>query len=80
MTPTYDLILQLLKDRGTLSAYDLARSMLCQPGDVLRLIADAPNGWWTTQAIAGPSGWLYRLRPQIANTYRASSSFIKGEL
>ena len=48
-----------LSSRGTCSADDLARELGCGVGDVLTILHLC---WWESEAIAGPKGWLYRLR------------------
>ena len=62
MSPTPSALLSALANRGTRSADDLARELGCGVGPVLALLHSC---WWETEPIAGPSGWLYRLR-QVA--------------
>lgn len=67
MTLSIELLRRLLKDRGTLSAYDGAKALMCQPEQFCALAA---TDWWNTEQIAGPSGFLYRLRPTVSTTRR----------
>lgn len=61
--PTPSDILRILSDRGTCSAEDLSMALGCPVGDVLQMVHSL---WWEAEQIAGPSGWLYRLRPCVS--------------
>jgi len=62
MTLTLDLLHRLLSERGTLSAYDAARMLMCRPEEICAMASD---DWWTVEKIAGPEGFLYRKRPVV---------------
>jgi hypothetical protein len=63
MTCDATTILRLLSEQGRLSAYHLARIIGCDPARVLAVMRDL---WWEITAEAGPEGWLYGLRPTLA--------------
>jgi hypothetical protein len=63
MTCDASTILRLLSDQGRLSAYALARMIGCDPARVLEVIH---TEWWTILPEAGPEGFLYGLRPTLA--------------
>lgn len=60
-------LLSTLQSRGTLSINDLAAAMNCTITEALEAIH---LHWWEAEQIAGPSGWLYRIRPVISTTKR----------
>ena len=60
-------ILSTLQSRGTLSITDLAAAMNCTITEALEAVH---LHWWEAEALAGPSGWLYRIRPVISTTKR----------
>lgn len=65
MTALPARILSALKDRGTCSAYELGAITERTAGSVLAVI-NKPWGHggldWIVEKIAGPTGFLYRLR------------------
>ena len=63
MTLSLDLLHRLLSERGTVSAYDGARALMCRPEEFAALAAE---DWWGVLQHAGPGGWLYSLRPTIS--------------
>ncbi len=63
MTCDATTILRLLSEQGRLSAYALARMIGCDPSRVLEVMRDL---WWEIVPEAGPEGWLYGLRPTLA--------------
>jgi hypothetical protein len=63
MTLSIDLLRKLLKERGTVSAYDGARILMCRPEE---FCAMARDDWWSTEQIPGPEGWLYRPRASLS--------------
>lgn len=67
MTLTIDSLLSFLTDRGTASAYDIARAFHCQPEQPCALLREQPDAWWTVEIIAGPEGWLYRKREFVTS-------------
>ena len=62
MTLTLDLLHRLLNERGTVSAYDAARALMCRPEEICALANDS---WWDIEKLAGPTGFLYRMRPVV---------------
>ena len=67
MTLSLDLLHALLRDRGTLSAYDAARILMCRPEEVCVMAGD---DWWTIEKLAGPEGFVYGRRTVIGPRQR----------
>lgn len=63
MTLSIDLLRRLLKDRGTISAYEGARILMCSPEQFCSLAA---SDWWHVLQIPGPEGWLYTTRTSLS--------------
>jgi hypothetical protein len=53
-----------LASAGTASAYDLAKLSGQPLGTVVATLRD--DLWWEAQQIAGPKGWLYRVRSHVS--------------
>lgn len=53
-------ILTTLQSRGTLSAYDISSLASLPLGEVVSTLRN--DLWFETEMIAGPGGFLYRLR------------------